>query len=91
MVSSLNVEVEVGDGRRKGNWWERVLDLSEAKTQVKFVVPMVLCNVFNFSITMVSVIFACHGKLELSGSTLANSWAFVTGFDVMTGLSGALE
>ncbi|OMO73246.1 Multi antimicrobial extrusion protein [Corchorus olitorius] len=96
MGSSLNVEVDVGDGireeRNKKSWWERVLDLREAKTQVKFAVPMVLCNVFYFSITMVSVMFAGHlGKLELAGSTLANSWATVTGFAFMTGLSGALE
>ncbi|OMO89809.1 Multi antimicrobial extrusion protein [Corchorus capsularis] len=96
MGSSLNVEVDVGDGIREGrskkSRWERVLDLREAKTQVKFAVPMVLCNVFYFSITMVSVMFAGHlGKLELAGSTLANSWATVTGFAFMTGLSGALE
>ncbi|XVF78542.1 hypothetical protein PTKIN_Ptkin14bG0142400 [Pterospermum kingtungense] len=53
---------------------------------------MVLCNVFYFSITMVSVMFAGHiGELELAGSTLANSWATVTGFAFTTGLSGALE
>ncbi|TYJ01643.1 hypothetical protein E1A91_A13G168300v1 [Gossypium mustelinum] len=57
-----------------------------------FAVPMVLSNVFYFSITMVSVMFAGHlGEVELAGSTLANSWATVTGFAFMTGLSGALE
>ncbi|KAH1032700.1 hypothetical protein J1N35_044874 [Gossypium stocksii] len=36
--------------------------------------------------------FAGHlGEVELAGSTLANSWATVTGFAFMTGLSGALE
>ncbi|OMO61889.1 Multi antimicrobial extrusion protein [Corchorus capsularis] len=41
---------------------------------------------------MVSVTFAGHlGELQLAGSTLANSWATVTGFAFMTGLSGALE
>ncbi|MBA0783645.1 hypothetical protein Gotri_001327, partial [Gossypium trilobum] len=50
-----------------------------------FAVPMVLSNVFYFSITMVSVMFAGHlGEVELAGSTLANSWATVTGFAFMT-------
>ncbi|EOY13050.1 MATE efflux family protein ALF5 [Theobroma cacao] len=80
------------EGRTKGRWWKRVLDFGEAKKQVFFAVPMVLSNLFYFSITMVSVMFAGHlGELELAGSTLANSWATVTGFAFMTGLSGALE
>ncbi|OMO72149.1 Multi antimicrobial extrusion protein [Corchorus olitorius] len=95
METSLNVEIGDGcrEGRSKGNyWWERVLDFGEAKTQVLFAVPMVLSNVFYFSLTMVSVMFAGHlGELELAASTLAHSWAGVTGFAFMTGLSGALE
>ncbi|KAK6269993.1 hypothetical protein POUND7_007098 [Theobroma cacao] len=94
MGSNLNVEVGDGcrEGRTKGRWWKRVLDFGEAKKQVFFAVPMVLSNLFYFSITMVSVMFAGHlGELELAGSTLANSWATVTGFAFMTGLSGALE
>ncbi|GMI72980.1 DETOXIFICATION 18 [Hibiscus trionum] len=40
---------------------------------------------------MVSITFAGHlGEVELAGLTLANSCATVTGFAVMTGLSGAL-
>ncbi|OMO93603.1 Multi antimicrobial extrusion protein [Corchorus capsularis] len=95
METSLNVEIGDGcrEGRSKGNyWWERVLDFGEAKRQFLFAVPMVLSNVFYFSLTMVSVMFAGHlGELELAASTLAHSWAGVTGFAFMTGLSGALE
>ncbi|XP_017980706.1 PREDICTED: protein DETOXIFICATION 18 [Theobroma cacao] len=76
----------------QGRWWKKVLDLQEAKNQVIFSLPMILTNVFYFSITMVSVMFAGHlGELELASATLANSWATVTGFAFMTGLSGALE
>ncbi|KAL4342374.1 hypothetical protein GQ457_08G006870 [Hibiscus cannabinus] len=79
---------EVADGR----CWAKVMDLGEAKTQILLVVPMVLSNVFYFSITMVSVMFAGHlGHVQLAASTLANSWANVTGFAFMVGLSGALE
>ncbi|XP_039002719.1 protein DETOXIFICATION 19-like [Hibiscus syriacus] len=75
-----------------GCFWKRVMDLGEAKTQILFAVPMVLSNVFYYLITMVSVMFSGHlGEVELAASTLANSWATVTGFAFMTGLSGALE
>ncbi|CAB4277488.1 unnamed protein product [Prunus armeniaca] len=39
-----------------------------------------------------TVMFAGHlGELQLAGATLANSWANVTGFALVVGLSGALE
>ncbi|OMO88947.1 Peptidase S10, serine carboxypeptidase [Corchorus capsularis] len=76
----------------EGRWWKNVLDLEEAKNQVWFSLPMILTNVCYYSITLVSVMFAGHvGELELAGTTLANSWATVTGFAFMIGLSGALE
>ncbi|KAB2032623.1 hypothetical protein ES319_D05G387100v1 [Gossypium barbadense] len=75
-----------------GRWWKHVLDLEEAKKQVLFSLPMIVTNVVYYSITLVSVMFADHlGELQLAGATLANSWATVTGFAFMTGLSGALE
>ncbi|OMO73227.1 Multi antimicrobial extrusion protein [Corchorus olitorius] len=80
------------DQEEEGRWWKNVLDLEEAKNQVWFSLPMILTNVCYYSITLVSVMFAGHlGELELAGATLANSWATVTGFAFMTGLSGALE
>ncbi|KAK3198546.1 hypothetical protein Dsin_021961 [Dipteronia sinensis] len=73
-------------------WWKKVLDLEEAKTQVLFSLPMILTNVFYYAIPLVSVMFSGHlGHLELAGATLANSWAAITGFALMTGISGALE
>ncbi|WRX28843.1 Multi antimicrobial extrusion protein - like 10 [Theobroma cacao] len=76
----------------KGRWWRRVLDWEEASNQVFLSLPMIVCNVSYFSITLISVMFAGHlGELELAGATLANSWASVTGFAFMLGLSGALE
>ncbi|PKI37648.1 hypothetical protein CRG98_041941 [Punica granatum] len=47
---------------------------------------MILTNLFRYSITLTSVMFAGHlGELELAGATLANSWATVTGFAFMVG------
>ncbi|GAV72313.1 MatE domain-containing protein [Cephalotus follicularis] len=84
---------DVGDETRESfGWFKKVLDVEEAKNQVLFSLPMILTNVFYYSVTLVSVMFAGHlGDLELAGSTLANSWATVTGYAFMTGLSGALE
>ncbi|XP_030486933.2 protein DETOXIFICATION 19 [Cannabis sativa] len=81
-------EIEVS--RRK--WWDRVLDAQEAKQQVLFSLPMIITNGFYYLIPLVSVMFAGHlGQLNLAGATLANSWATVTGYAFMIGLSGALE
>ncbi|KAJ6724496.1 MULTIDRUG RESISTANCE PROTEIN [Salix viminalis] len=84
--------VEESNERRLG--WKKVLflDVGEARNQILFSLPMILTNVFFYMITLVSVMFAGHlGELELAGATLANSWAMVTGFAFMIGLSGALE
>ncbi|XP_022734567.1 protein DETOXIFICATION 18-like [Durio zibethinus] len=81
-----------GNEETKGRLWRRVLDLEEANNQVFLSLPMILSNVSYSSITLVSVMFAGHhGEHELAGATLANSWACVTGFAFMIGLSGALE
>ncbi|KAJ7948670.1 Protein DETOXIFICATION [Quillaja saponaria] len=78
--------------RNQLSGWEKMLDLEEAKTQIFFSFPMILTNVCYSLITLVSVMLAGHlGKLQLAGATLANSWATVTGFAFMIGLSGALE
>lgn len=77
-----------GEEETNGGWWEKVLDLEEAKRQVLFSLPMILTNLFYYLITLVSVMFAGHlGELELAGATLANSWATVTGFAFMVTLA----
>ncbi|KAK0599201.1 hypothetical protein LWI29_003163 [Acer saccharum] len=87
----LEEDINRGGGRCS-SWWRKVLDVEEAKTQILFSLPMILTNVFYYAIPLVSVMFSGHlGHLELAGATLANSWAIITGFALMTGLSGALE
>lgn len=67
-----------------GGWWNKVLDLGEAKHQLLFSLPMILTNLFYYLITLVSVMFAGHlGELQLAGASLANSWFSVTGVAVM--------
>ncbi|KAK7272550.1 hypothetical protein RJT34_29214 [Clitoria ternatea] len=73
-------------------WWNKVLDMDEAKDQLMFSLPMMLTNMFYYLITLVSVMLVGHlGELQLAGATLANSWFAVTGVAVLVGLSGALE
>ncbi|KAH6835542.1 MATE efflux family protein [Perilla frutescens var. hirtella] len=73
-------------------WLKKVIDADEAKKQISLALPMILTNVIYYFIPLVSVMFAGHlGQLELAASNLANSWASASGFDLMVGLSGALE
>ncbi|XP_051136147.1 protein DETOXIFICATION 19-like [Andrographis paniculata] len=70
----------------------KIVDVEEAKDQIFLAVPMIVTNVSYYFIPLVSVMFAGHiGESELAAANLANSWAFVTGFDLMVGLTGALE
>lgn len=73
--------MQEGQGTKDG-WWNKVVDMKEAKNQVLFSLPMILTNVCYYMIPLAtSVMFAGHlGELELAGATLANSWATVTGF-----------
>ncbi|XVF37582.1 hypothetical protein REPUB_Repub20aG0021800 [Reevesia pubescens] len=99
MATTTTRNLEVSDGREGNedegggrNWRNKVFDLREAKEQIVIALPLIVAYVFIYSMTLVSVMFAGHlGELELAASTLANSWATVTGFGLMTGLSGALE
>jgi len=65
-------------------WWNKILDIEEAKHQLMFSLPMILTNLFYYLITLVSVMLVGHlGELQLAGATLANSWFSVTGVAVM--------
>ncbi|KAF5814825.1 putative multi antimicrobial extrusion protein [Helianthus annuus] len=75
-----------------GRWWKTILDWEEAKNQLVFSFPMIITNASYYAIPLASVMFVGHlGDVELAASNLANSWANVTGFSFMIGLSGALE
>ncbi|KAL8032102.1 hypothetical protein ABFX02_13G072600 [Erythranthe guttata] len=86
------VESRPRRSRAAEKWWSKVVDVAEAKDQILFALPMILLNIAYYLIPLVSVMFAGNlGDLELAGSNLANSWASVSGFAFMVGLSGALE
>lgn len=83
-MSSSQADELCVDGQK---WW--LLDMEETKKQAILLLPMSLTNAFNYSITLISVMFAGHlGKVELASATLAESWATVTGIAFMVRLSG---
>ncbi|KAL8510208.1 hypothetical protein ACS0TY_017137 [Phlomoides rotata] len=66
------------------SWLEKIIDVAEAKHQIVLAFPMILTNVAYFFIPLVSVMFADHiSEIELAASNLANSWAAVSGLDLM--------
>ncbi|CAL9080390.1 unnamed protein product [Musa textilis] len=92
MASMLPLLRQYGDKEKGRAWWTRLIDAYEARAQLFFAFPMILTNVSYYAITLISVMFAGHlGDVELAGSTLGNSWGYVSGLALMTGLSGALE
>jgi len=65
-------------------WWNKILDIKEAKHQLMFALPIILTTILYNSITLVSVMLVGHlGELQLAGATLANSWFGVTAVGVM--------
>ncbi|CAH8261555.1 unnamed protein product [Arabidopsis lyrata] len=94
MAAPTSKDDHEGEGGREksSTYVQQLIDVEEAKTQIIYSLPMIFTNLFYYCIPLTSVMFASHlGQLELAGATLANSWATVTGFAFMTGLSGALE
>ncbi|KAG7578409.1 Multi antimicrobial extrusion protein [Arabidopsis thaliana x Arabidopsis arenosa] len=94
MADPTSKDDHEGEGGRgkSSTYVQKLIDVEEAKTQIIYSLPMIFTNLFYYCIPLTSVMFASHlGQLELAGATLANSWATVTGFAFMTGLSGALE
>ncbi|PON96731.1 Multi antimicrobial extrusion protein [Trema orientale] len=66
--------------------------ISELKRQMVLAGPLVVVSFLQFSLTMISVMFIGHlGELSLSSSSMATSFAGVTGFSLMLGMGGALE
>ena len=65
-----------------GIWRKDILE--EAKKLLWLAVPMIMVNLFQFSIQVISLMFVGHlGELALSGASLATSFANVTGFNVL--------
>ncbi|PSR91544.1 Protein DETOXIFICATION like [Actinidia chinensis var. chinensis] len=66
--------------------------LSELKTQLRIALPLIAVNLTWFAKIAITTAFLGRlGESELAGGTLGFTFANVTGFSVLTGLSGAME
>ncbi|KAG0516069.1 hypothetical protein BDA96_10G331400 [Sorghum bicolor] len=64
----------------------------EVRRQVGLAAPLVACSLLQYSLQVVSVMFAGHlGELSLSSASVAASFANVTGFSVLLGMGSALD
>ncbi|CAO2830706.1 unnamed protein product [Amaranthus hypochondriacus] len=69
---------------------EEVFD--EAKKQIYLAGPLIGVTILHFLVQIISIMFVGHlGKLPLSSASLASSFASVTGFYILLGMSSALE
>ena len=56
----------------------------EMKKQLKLAGPLIIANVLQFMLEMISVMFVGHlGELALSGASMATSFCSVTGLSLM--------
>ncbi|KAK6925314.1 Multi antimicrobial extrusion protein [Dillenia turbinata] len=85
----LVVEVPIA---KYGSRIERKGILEEIKKQMRLAGPLIGVGILQFSLQVISVMFVGHlGELPLSGATMATSFACVTGFSFLIGVTGALD
>ncbi|KAH9614762.1 hypothetical protein KSS87_008800 [Heliosperma pusillum] len=66
--------------------------LEEAKKQFRLAGPLIAVSILQFCVQLISIMFVGHlGQLPLSSASLGTSFASVTGFYVLLGMSSALE
>ncbi|XP_021857962.1 protein DETOXIFICATION 16 [Spinacia oleracea] len=66
--------------------------IEEVKKQVWLAGPLICVNILLFSLQLISVMFVGHlGELPLAGASMATSFATVTGFSLLMGMSSALD
>ncbi|XP_015957370.1 protein DETOXIFICATION 16 [Arachis duranensis] len=66
--------------------------VEELKRQLWLAVPLCSVAFLQYSLQTISIMFVGHlGTLPLSGASMATSFAAVTGFTLLTGLTGALD
>ncbi|XP_022933689.1 protein DETOXIFICATION 16-like isoform X1 [Cucurbita moschata] len=73
-----------------GEGWEEVM--TEIRKQMGLAGPLVLVSFLQYSLQLISIMFIGHlGELQLSGASMAFSFAGVTGFSLFLGMGSALE
>ncbi|XP_057446950.1 protein DETOXIFICATION 16-like [Lotus japonicus] len=71
---------------------ERTEVLEEVKKQLWLAGPLIAVGLLNYFLNVISVMFVGHlSELDLSGASMATSFASVTGFTLLTGMASALD
>lgn len=84
------IEREQLDDIESKNWRKSLIE--EVKKQAWLAGPLVSVNLLLFSLQLISIMFVGHlGELPLSGASMATSFATVTGFSLLMGMSSALD
>ncbi|KAH7445392.1 hypothetical protein KP509_01G006600 [Ceratopteris richardii] len=88
---STNSEEEA-QKQKKGTKWDVKGVKQELKKQFMLAIPMIITNLLQFGIQLVSIMFVGHlSELALSSVSVASSICAVTGFSVLAGMSCALD
>ncbi|RZC86676.1 hypothetical protein C5167_030025 [Papaver somniferum] len=98
-LSSLFIEkAGMASEEQKYGYYELIGDntnseiIEELKKQLWLSGPLIVNNVLQFCLQLISFMFVGHlGELTLSSFSMASCFAVVTGFSVLIGLSSALD
>ncbi|XP_058091629.1 protein DETOXIFICATION 16-like [Magnolia sinica] len=86
LQSCSEKDIELESGRKR----EEIL--GEIKKQLLLSGPLIVVNLLQFSLRMISVMFVGHlGELSLSSISMATSFGGVTGFSLLLGMGSALD
>lgn len=76
----------------KENSFNKKEIVEEVKKQILLAGPLICVSLLQFCLQLISVMFVGHlGELSLSAASMATSFASVTGFSLLMGMSSALD
>ncbi|GAA0186784.1 transporter [Lithospermum erythrorhizon] len=92
----IEKDLHVGDIQRDGalilSVVERKEIVEEVKKQLWLAGPLICVSLLQFCLQLISLMFVGHlGELVLAGAAMATSFATVTGFSLLMGMSSALD
>ncbi|KAJ7545616.1 hypothetical protein O6H91_08G003900 [Diphasiastrum complanatum] len=79
------------DAEKNSHGWSLLMQ-REFKKQCRLAGPMVVVNLLQYSLQLISVMFVGQlGVLSLASASISTSFAGVSGFSLLTGMGSALE
>ncbi|VAH31626.1 unnamed protein product [Triticum turgidum subsp. durum] len=91
MLPNMEEPLVGGKSEKTGGPGESLLVI-EVKKQLYLAGPLVVGSLLQNVVQMISVMFVGHlGELDLSSASIATSFAGVTGFSLLAGMSSSLD